>query len=175
MHPSYLPTHFWPAPTWVSSTAERNRMPGWRSCMKVSRCIRSFSASSSSVWIQPAQQQREGDRVGALRGVCAPVPQTAEHTGTTPPHPNPRKKESMRPCTRLREPGGMCCRPTPSRPPATPTPPGSPPTVVALQGAQGLEVAPHSCNHPWHTSHGLQEQKALQPLGLAHVLVVACA
>lgn len=39
--------------TWLRSTRPLKMKPGWRSCRKVSRCMRSFSASSSSVWIQP--------------------------------------------------------------------------------------------------------------------------
>ena len=38
---------------WVNITATRKIGPGFRSCKKVKRCIRSFSASSNKVWIHP--------------------------------------------------------------------------------------------------------------------------
>ena len=46
-------THQLSSHTWLRSTMPLNMRPGWRSCRKVSRCMRSFSASSSRVWIQP--------------------------------------------------------------------------------------------------------------------------
>ena len=49
--------------TWVTRTKARMTGPGWVSCMKVSRCMRSFSASSSRVWIQP------WSRLGTSRGL----------------------------------------------------------------------------------------------------------
>ena len=43
--------------TWLSSTMPLKRRPGWRSFKKVSRCMRSFSASSSRVWIHPLSRR----------------------------------------------------------------------------------------------------------------------
>jgi hypothetical protein len=56
----------------VAMTANLNNRPGLRSFKNVRRCMRSFSASSSKVWIQPwSRSIRRSDRMcRSIPAVC---------------------------------------------------------------------------------------------------------